>query len=66
MSRRRLGALVASVPDASWHAACPPQTMRDLLLHGSGAFGLSGFVVIDCRYDYEFEGGRLPGGRSSC
>lgn len=38
------------------------QTMRDLLTHGAAAFGLSDFVVVDCRYDYEHAGGRLPGG----
>ncbi len=35
--------------------------MRDLLTHGAAAFGLSGFVVVDCRYDYEHKGGHLPG-----
>ena len=37
------------------------QTMRDLLTHGAAAFGLSGFVVVDCRYEYEHKGGHLPG-----
>lgn len=37
--------------------------MRDLLLHGAAAFGLSDYVIVDCRYDYEHQGGRLPGGR---
>lgn len=36
--------------------------MRDLLTHGAAAFGLTGFVVVDCRYEYEHKGGRLPGG----
>jgi rhodanese-related sulfurtransferase len=35
--------------------------MRDLLVHGAPAFGLEGFVVVDCRHAYEFDGGRLPG-----
>ncbi|KAL4444376.1 hypothetical protein ABPG75_012113 [Micractinium tetrahymenae] len=37
------------------------RTMRDLLLHGAAAFGLSDYVVVDCRYAYEHQGGRLPG-----
>ena len=41
----------------------PPstQTLRDLLVHGPAAFGLAGLAVVDCRYDYEFAGGHLPG-----
>ena len=39
----------------------PTQTMRDLLTHGAAAFGLAGFVVVDCRYDFEHQGGHLPG-----
>ena len=52
------------------HATCVPtrplplQTMRDLLTHGAAAFGLDDFAVVDCRYDYEFQGGHLPGGWS--
>lgn len=37
--------------------------MRDLLVHGAAAFGLSDYVIVDCRYDYEYQGGRLPGGQ---
>jgi hypothetical protein len=39
------------------------QTMRDLLTHGAAAFGLADYAVVDCRYGYEHEGGRLPGER---
>ncbi|KAL4420108.1 hypothetical protein ABPG77_000589 [Micractinium sp. CCAP 211/92] len=47
-------------PDCGF-PAITVQTMRDLLLHGAAAFGLSDYVIVDCRYDYEYQGGRLPG-----
>jgi hypothetical protein len=37
--------------------------MHDLLAHGAASLGLDGFVVVDCRYDFEYAGGRLPGER---
>ncbi len=50
---------------ATLHAYLLLQTMRELLLHGAAAFGLSDYVIVDCRYDYEYQGGRLPGGHGS-
>ncbi|PRW56701.1 kinesin K39 isoform B [Chlorella sorokiniana] len=47
-------------PDCGF-PAITARTMRDLLAHGAAAFGLSGFVVVDCRYEYEHKGGHLPG-----
>ncbi|KAL4858661.1 M-phase inducer phosphatase 2 [Chlorella vulgaris] len=47
-------------PDCSF-PAITATTMRDLLVHGAPAFGLDGFVVVDCRHAYEFDGGQLPG-----
>jgi hypothetical protein len=42
-------------------ATCPLQTLAALLSQGAASFGASGAVVIDCRYDYEFEGGHIAG-----
>ncbi|EFN57871.1 hypothetical protein CHLNCDRAFT_141868 [Chlorella variabilis] len=47
-------------PDCGF-PAITAKTMRDLLTHGAAAFGLDDFAVVDCRYDYEFQGGHLPG-----